>query len=335
MDNIRSVAVIGGGITGLQASLDLAGLGLNVCLIEKEKELGGNLKKLYKISPSNKKAQDLLDEKLAILAQAKNITVFTDTKIMNITGQFPHFKIRLSASEKAHDLDISAIALTTGFKPYDPSNEKEYGYKRLKNIITAPELEEILKKGSLTNLAKITFIQCVGSRSIKNNEHCSAFCCLYAIKNALLIKQSSPRTDVRIMYMDIRTPFLYEHVYREAREAGVKFIRSRPSVIFEQNGILTMKLEDTLTGENLIIDSDLVVLSVGAIPSEENMMIAQTMDLELGKSGFFNTTGLTSTNIKGIFTAGAACGPKNTSDSLSQASAMAMQIVKMLTDKNE
>ncbi len=180
----------------------------------------------------------------------------------------------------------------------------------------------------------VTFVQCVGFRDAKAYRYCSDFCCTLAVKNALLIKREHPDIEVTVMYMDIRTPYVYENIYSEARNIGVKFIRARPAEIFEENNKrLILNFEDTLTGETHSIESDLVVLSVGGIPPPETEELGQMMKVSLDAAGFFKVYNRPSgTDANRIFVVGAACGPKDIDYSLSQAGAAASQIHRLLRE---
>ncbi len=137
------------------------------------------------------------------------------------------------------------------------------------------------------------------------------------------------------MYMDIRTPSLEEQMYSDARNLGVRFIRSRPAEIFEKDNRLFLNFENTLTGETGTIESDLVVLSIGAIPNPETEDLCKMMGLTLSETGFFKVVSPPSgTEVAGIYAAGADCGPKDTRYSISQGSAAAAQVGKMLRNLN-
>ena len=127
--------------------------------------------------------------------------------------------------------------------------------------------------------------------------------------------------------MDIRTPSLSEQMYAEARELGVRFIRSRPAEVFEKNGKLAIGFENTLTGKVGSIESDMIVLSVGAVPAEETCDLARMMKLTICETGFFKIASPPSgTEIPGIFLAGSNCGPEDISYSTAQAAAAAAQV---------
>lgn len=331
------VLVLGGGIAGMQASLDLVSMGHQVLLVEKEKNLGGNVRNLHIVFPSNEKAETVLEGYLKEIEAQNNIAVYTNSMILDFKGKAPAFKTTINKDGKKQELSIEAVVLATGFKLYDPAQKKEYGYGRYKNVISAVDLEGMLKNGKLErptdsiNPKSIVFVQCVGFRDVKANDYCSAFCCADALKNAIQIRKEHPEIEVTVLYMDIRTPSLYEQLYSDARDLEVKFVRSRPAEIFENDGKLVINYENTLTGKPCTMESDLVVLSVGAVQSQETEELSRMVGTPLSKTGFFKVVQEpTETGVAGIFLAGASCGPKDISYSRCQGSAAAAQVNKML-----
>jgi heterodisulfide reductase subunit A len=155
------------------------------------------------------------------------------------------------------------------------------------------------------------------------------------VKNAILIKKEHPETDITVMYMDIRTPSLCENMYSEAKNFGVRFIRSRPAQIFENNGKVTINFENTLTGKVGTLESDLVVLSVGAVPTIDTDELSKITNAPMSETGFFKADQMPSkTGVLGIFVAGANCGPKDIAYSISEAGAAAAQVNIALRDIN-
>ena len=333
-----SVLVVGGGITGIQTTLDLSQLGYVVTLLEKEGELGGKLRQLSKLFPKEESAKDLLDAKRSQLRDKGNIQIKTHSEIEKVESKPSGYQIYLKGDVTS--LEVGAVVLATGFDPFDPRPIEEYGYGRLKDVITALELEEMLKGEKVvrpsngTTPQKITFIQCVGSRDRRTNRYCSYFCCTYAIKEALALKKLNHHSEISIMYMDIRTPYLYEHLYAEAREKGIRFIRSRVSGISEKDGLLDLDIEDTLTRESEAFPSDLVVLSIGGIPSSSSTQLADQFKLPLSDQGFFKVEEPpVRTTKEGIFIAGAASGLKDIPHCLAEASACALYVSALLGER--
>ena len=330
--------VIGGGITGIQASLDLSQLGLSVTLLEKESVLGGNLRKLDTLFPGEESADELLTLKRSHIEGSKNIMVKTNSGIEKVESRPCGYKVSLTGNGTS--VEVGAVVIATGFDPFAPGPIEEYGYGRLKDVVTALELEEMLKGKKVVRPSdgvipkKISFLQCVGSRDRKTNRYCSCFCCTYAIKEALAIKKLTPQSEIAIMYMDIRTPYLYEHLYTEARENGITFIRSRVSGISEKGGLLKLDIENTLTRESESFPSELVILSIGGVPSGSTPKLADQFGLPLSDQGFFRVEEApVKTSAEGVFVAGAAGGLKDIHSCLAEASASALYVSTFLSER--
>ena len=335
MDN---VLVVGGGITGIQTSLDLSQLGHDVILLEKEEELGGKLRQLSKLFPKEESASELLDAKRSQLEGRGNVQIKTNTEIEEVVVKTPGYHIVLKGDGTS--LEVGAVILTTGYDPFDPHSIEAYGYGRLKDVITAFELEEMLKGEKVVRPSdgaapkKISFLQCVGSRDRRTNRYCSCFCCTYALKEALALKKLNSKSEISIMYMDIRTPYLYEHLYTEAREKGIQFIRSRVAGISEREGLLDLDIENTLTRESEAFSSELVVLSIGGVPSASTSQLADQFKLSLSDQGFFKIEeDPVGTSSEGVFIAGAASGLKDIPCCLAGASAGALYVSAFLSER--
>ena len=331
------VLVVGGGIAGMQASLDLAEMGHRVYLVEKEGELGGNLRNLFKIFPTNEKSEKTLNNFTERIKMHKEISVLTDSNLGKIKEKNHTYEVAVDFKGERDTFNVDAIVLATGFVPYDPTEKTEYGYNKYRDVVTSIDIERMMKEGKFIRPSNskrpksVIFVQCVGFRDAKAYRYCSSFCCTVSVKNAILIKEEYPEIEVMVMYMDIRTPFIYENLYSHARNIGVKFIRTRPAEIFEMNNKLFLNIEDTLTCETRRIETDLVVLSVGGIPPQETTELSQMMKVSLDDTGFFSIHDRPSeTDSNRIFVIGAACGPKDIDYSLSQASAASSQINSLL-----
>jgi len=328
---MEKVLVIGGGITGIQSALDLCKLGFSVTLLEKEAELGGKIKQLSALFPRGESARDLLAAKKRQLEASNNLQIKTGDEIESVDLQPSGYKVALKGGGAS--LEVRAAVIATGFDPFDPTSIEEYGYGRLKDVLTAFELEEQLKEEKLVRPStgsppqSLAFLQCVGSRDRRTNRYCSYFCCTYAIKEALAVRKLHPAAVITILYMDIRTPYLYEHLYTEAREKGVRFVRSRVSGITEEEGHLNLDIENTLTGESETLSSELVVLSTGGVPTAGNQLLAEQFKLTLSDQGFFQVEKPpVATGAEGVFIAGAASGLKDIPQCLAEASAGAIQV---------
>jgi len=247
------------------------------------------------------------------------------------------------------DLDVGSVIVATGFETFDPSVIPEYGYGVYPNVITGIEMERLANSAGPTvgrlirpsdgeRPRSLAFIQCVGSRDSRFNEYCSGFCCMYAIKNALLLKQTYHDMDITIFYMDIRTPAKgYEEFYNRARQAGVRFIQGRPSQVTEDpvTHNLFVEAEDQALGQVIELEVEMVSLSTAAIPRVDTPEVASTLNLSRSPSGFFMEyhpkLRPVDSPTDGVFLAGAAQGPKDIPACVAQGSAAASRAARVLS----
>ncbi|MCK4884984.1 hydrogenase iron-sulfur subunit, partial [Candidatus Bathyarchaeota archaeon] len=248
------------------------------------------------------------------------------------------------------DFEVGTIIVSTGFDVYKPYEESQYGYNRFDNVITAMEFERLILAAGPTGghvirasdgekPHSVSFIQCVGSRDVNKHEYCSGFCCMYALKNSILLKEHyHDDVEVYIFYIDMRTNFKgYEEFYRRARELGVNFIRGRISQINEdpETKNLLIRSEDMMLGEPLELEAELVVLSTAAIPSKGTDEVSRILSITRGADGFFMESHPKlkplDTAVDGIFLAGACQGAKDIPYSVSQGSGAAARAATVLS----
>jgi len=258
--------------------------------------------------------------------------------------------IDFTQKEEIIEIEVGVIIVAVGYDLYIPTDNPLYGYGRYPNVITTMELERIILAAGPTGGKllrpsdgkkphRIAFIQCVGSRDVNKYPYCSGFCCMYTIKNAILLKEKyGEDLEIYIFYMDMRTNFKgYEEFYRRAREMGIKMIRGRPSEILEdpETRNLIIRVEDVNLGENLEIETELVVLSTAAIPSEGSDKLAAILHIPRGTDGFFLESHLKlkplDTPVDGIFLAGSCQGPKDITYSVSQGIGAAARAASILS----
>jgi heterodisulfide reductase subunit A-like polyferredoxin len=324
----KAALVIGGGLSGMTAALSLAHQGYEVYLVEKEKELGGRLRHMHFLLNGDKPQAELLRIKNEIAGNGK-IHVFTGAEIENIEGSIGNFKSRVSAHGKTQEIAHGVVIVATGASQYQP---QEYLHGKDDRVITQRELEARLARGSdflkPNGRAKtVVMIQCVGSRDA-DHPYCSRVCCSDAIKNALRIKKDSPETHVYVLYRDIRTYGFKESYYTKARQQGVAFVRydeqQKPEVSQKSHGLDVVVVDPTL-GVPLSIAADLVVLSAGIHPHEDNRRIAQFLKVPLNSEGFFLEAHMKLRPVDfmtdGVFLCGLAHSPKTLDESILQAQA--------------
>ncbi len=322
--------VVGGGLSGMTSALSLAEQGFECWLVEKENELGGNLKTLhYTLNKNN--PQKLLEEIKEKLLNHPLVTVYTSAQVDAISGYIGNFETDITAGGQNMHISHGVIIVATGAKEYQP---EEYLHGKHDAVMTQKKLGERIATGTLEPgaLNDVVMIQCVGSRT-EERPYCSRICCGVAMKNALKIKEVNPKANVYVLYKDIRTYGFTEEYYTQARKEGVIFIRydddNLPVVsenIGEENSELQVKVFDPLLGEHILIKPTLLALSAAIIPGE-NEVISRLMKVPLNSEGFFQEAHVklrpVDFSTDGIYVCGLAHSPKTIEESISQAHAAA------------
>ncbi len=429
----KKALVIGGGISGIQAALDIAGAGYQVILVEKEPSIGGHMSQLSETFPTLDCSQCILTPRMVEVYQHPNIKLMTYSEVENVDGFIGNFKVTIrkkarhvneelctgcgdciqkcpikknASSEFDEGLakrpaiyvpfpqavpnipvidtsvctyfksgkcqmcvkvcgrgaidfkqedrlveeEVGAIIVATGYKLYSINKKPEdsiykgygeYGYGQYKDVVNGLQFErlasasgptagEILRPSDKKTPKKIVFIQCVGSRDeSKGFSYCSKICCMYTAKHAMLYKHKVHDGEAYVFYMDIRAGGkMYEEFVRRAiEEDGVKYVRGRVSRIYEDDGKLIVKGEDTIAGEAVEIDADMVVLATAMIPQENASQLAQLLSIPYDKHGFLQEVHPklrpVETSTGGIFLAGACHSPRDIPESVAMASAAA------------
>ena len=331
----KRALVIGGGIAGMNAALNLARQGFEVVLVEKKAKLGGMARRLHNTidgSDIQVYTKKLIDQ----VNSAKKIEVLTESRVTGFGGYKGNFTtwFEVGSSLKKRKIDHGVIIVATGAVEYQPT---EYLYGEDARVVTQVELSDQLVKKAGVDHDSIIMIQCVGSRNEKMQE-CSRICCQAAIKNALHIKKLNSDTQVYILYRDIRTYGLMEDYYTEARRQGVIFIRfeddAEPQVTATDDGIL-VKVKDHILQQEVEIRADLLALSAGMRP-ENTDELSGIMKLNRNLEGYFIEAHVKLRPVdmpgEGIFLCGTAHGPKLISETISQAQAAASRATTFLAN---
>jgi heterodisulfide reductase subunit A len=345
-----NVLVIGGGIAGMTAALELADAGNNVYLVEKDKHLGGNLARVDLTAPYLYSARDLLTERITRIMTNKNVQVHFGSKLTNLTGYIGNFKATIQKTNGEPgktgkpDVEIGNVIVCTGFKEFDASRIVHYGYGKLPNVITSFELEKMIRAGRIeTKEGKIpkyvSIIHCVGSRSQEFHTYCSRVCCMTALKYAHEIKSANPECYVSDIYIDMHAFGKgNEDFYRQSSAAKTLFLmyekEDRP-VIHKASGKddceMLIEVNEKLSGELIEIPADLVVLMVGMEAREDSHEIARMVNISQDKEGWFIESHPklepVATTTDGIFIAGTCVAPKDIPDTVAQARAAAARIL--------
>jgi len=327
----RSALVVGGGISGIQCAIDIARQGLDVVLIEKEPELGGLLKNLDHLFPTGAAASELLAAKIAEL-ESLPVAIIKGQQIEAVEGFVGNFEVKIGDKE----LKTGAIILATGGIAREP--EGRLGYDKFENVITSSDFEKTLAETEAFKAGEhIVFIQCVGSREEEGYTGCSRYCCQVSLKQALEAVRRGARAT--IIHRDIRSFTRYgEDLYRDARNAGVSFIRRKDDQDVDVRGngrAETLGVFDTTLLSEVELECDTVVLAVPLLPSDTTGPVGEMLRIPLGSDGFFLEKhiklGPLETNTEGIFLCGCAQYPKDIPDSLAQASGVAAKVGGLLS----
>jgi heterodisulfide reductase subunit A len=317
--------VIGGGISGMTAALSIANQGFECFLVERSPNLGGNLKEI-RFTLHGHDPRQLLANMVKEVMSDDLIHVYTDATVGEVSGYVGNFTTTIRTGGESEDLHHGVIVVATGGEPYKPT---QYLYGKSERVITQLELEALLadpKRIDKTN--HIIMIQCVGSRG-EDLTYCSKVCCGQAVKNALQILKYNPAANITILFRDMRTYGLMEDAYQRAREKGVNFIhfdKELPPRVFEEEGRPRVEFLDKFLGEKIVLDPELIVLSVGIGPRDVGDL-AKSLKVPLNKDGFFLEAHPklrpVEFSVDGVYLCGLAHSPKPISEAIAQAQAAA------------
>ena len=328
---MKTIAIIGAGIAGIETASKLSKFGHKIYLIEKQSEIGGHVAQWDRLFPTQTEAKIVVDDLIKELNNRAE--VLTDVSIQHCEKKNRQFEIVLTDNKK---LLVDAVVVTTGFDTFPAQRKEEYGYGIYDNVITSVDLEQMFKQHKVVckngNPPKrVAFVHCVGSRDEKvNNRHCSKVCCVTAVKQACEMRELYPECEVFNLYMDLRMfDRRFEDMYHEAQSKyNVNFIRGRLSEAGENvDHQVVLKAEDTLAGKPLKLTVDLLVLMTGMEACHLQEFLNSKLGLRSDTDGFLFTKDLFTQNnlasTEGIFFAGTCTGPKTIPETLADARAAA------------
>jgi heterodisulfide reductase subunit A len=327
---ISTALVIGGGVSGMSAALDIANAGHEVYLVEKESELGGSLRIITELQ-TGEKASDILNILVERIKKNNRVKVYTNARVADVKGRPGDFKVRILGEDVDEELVCGAVVLATGAKELE--SEGYYGYGKDTKVLTQHDFEKILEGDIEANT--VVMIQCVGRDEHEN--YCSKVCCVEAIKNAIRALKKKPDSNVFILYRDVMTYGVWELLYREARERGVIFIKyGKEAPPTFEGGIISV--HDVLLNDDVLIRPDLVVLSTPMIAPEGNEKLSELFNIPLNENGFLSVSmehprlRLTAVNTanRGVFICGSALFPTMIDECITQAGAAASKASSML-----
>jgi heterodisulfide reductase subunit A2 len=425
----KRAMIIGGGIAGISAALDLADMEIDTYLVEKTPTIGGRMAQLDKTFPTMDCSICIEAPKMVDVGKNPYIHLLTYSEVKEVDGYIGNFVVKVEKKPRyvlldrctgcglcaevcpvdipnefeeglgprkaiyvpmaqavpsvytidrdaciecykcveacgeleainfamepeIVELNIGAIITATGIDLWDPTTIEEYGYGFYDNVTTMMEIERLHCAGGPTvgefvrpsdgkTPKTLGLIQCVGSRDKRYNEYCSGFCCMYTIKNAILLKWLYPEMDITIFRIDIRTPGkTYEEFYERARQTGIRFVQGRPAEIREDpvTKNLIVRADNVSLGKPMEYEFEMVGLANAAVPTEGAKDLARVLTVPTDTHGFFMESHPKlkpiDTPTEGIYLAGAAQGPKDIPQSVGQGSGAAGRAARVLTHDN-
>jgi heterodisulfide reductase subunit A len=324
---IPSALVIGGGVVGMEAALNLANQGFDVHLVEKEPELGGTLRNINKLFPTNQEAGKLIKPLVEQVKSHPKIKTHLSSKVKQVTGFIGNFNVNLDGKDKENQFNVGTIIVAVGAEPLKPTGQ--YGYGKMANVLTQLELEGRMKRGEPLG-QNVVMINCVGAR-VPERTYCSRICCMTAIKNAFLIKEANPKAKVWILHRDLMTYGVdFETYYRKAMALGVRFIRyslERPPEVIGDKKVEKIKVYHELMRREIELPCDMLVLTTPLIPAEDNQNISKMLKVSLDEFGFLLEAHLKLRPVEfamdGVYICGSARWPTDVTEGVSQAYAAA------------
>ncbi|NTU60338.1 MAG: CoB--CoM heterodisulfide reductase iron-sulfur subunit A family protein, partial [Deltaproteobacteria bacterium] len=348
----KRALVVGAGIAGLSAALELADAGYETVVVEREAEVGGNVRALSRTFPFHEPAADLLAPRVEALTRHEKVRLYTSSRVTAVTGYVGNFEVTVQpAGGEAVVEKVGAVVVATGFRPYPVEKMGEYGAGRVPDVVDGLAFEALLEESFRTGgpvrrpsdgkpVEDVVFIQCSGSRDPENHKpYCSRVCCLYTSKQARLLRERNPDSRALVSFMDVRTDCkgAEEYAQKNIEEAGAVYIRGRVSKLWREGEKVVLWTADTLTGEKLEIAADLVVLAQALEPSEGYAEVSSLFRASVDQNGFFQESHIklrpVESMTRGVYLAGAAQYPKDITDSVAQALATASKIQSLFANE--
>ena len=322
-----SALIIGCGIAGITAALNLANQGIQVHIVEKENICGGLLTEINKLYQTSLPASNFLDEKIKNLIKNRNINIHLKSQVKDVSGYIGNFEVLIQNEKKIKTIKAGVIIVATGaleLKPYGL-----YKYKEIDGVITQLELEKMLKYNSF-KAESVVVINCVGARN-EVRGYCGRICCITSLKNSIIIKEMNPDTEVYILYRDIMAYGReLENYYKKARKIGINFIKYSPDNLPEislNEETIDVYVLNEITGKGINLQVDYVILTTPLIPADDNTELSKKLKVPLTNDGFYLEAHQKLRPVEfaneGIYLCGTARYPSNITETVLQAYAAA------------
>ena len=338
--------IIGGGISGLTAALEIANAGKQVYLVEKSDQLGGQVKKFDLTFPHLSSAQQMIRPIVQRVDNHPNISVFLETEIREVTGYIGNFKTAISVNGgDPVELEFGNIIAAVGLKPFNPEVISEYNYKEFPDVITSFEFEEKLLAGRILTVygkepRNVAIIHCVGSRNKKYHEYCSRVCCMAALKYVHQVRAALPSANIFEIYADMRAYGKgHEEFYALTTHRQIMFLmydQQKKLPVINQadrsdNCNMIIEMDELLSGQSIEVPVDMVILMVNMEAQENVKQVVRAIGVSLCGNQFFiekhPKLDPVATTTGGVYIIGTCQGPKDIPDSVAQARAAAARIL--------
>jgi heterodisulfide reductase subunit A2 len=328
--------VIGGGVAGMTAALNMAEQGFPVHIVERTDTLGGNARNL-KHTWSGEHIPTALGKLVKQVSENEKISIHKNAQVTAVEGFVGNFRSTISGPNKSKIVvDHGAGIVATGAEPYVPT---EYNYDSIPRVVTAIQFDKLheLNEIHVKNAENLVFIQCVGSRE-KGNMYCSKVCCTHSVQSAIALKKENPNRNIYILYRDMRTYGQRESLYREARKLGVIFINyelhGKPKVT-ENGSDIEVEVMDHVLHRPMKLQADMVILATAIRPMEDSSALGKLYKVPVDGDGFFQEAHAklkpVDFSTDGMFVAGMAHYPKPVEESVTQALAASARAVTLLS----
>lgn len=338
--------IIGGGIAGITAALEIANSGHQVFLVEKSYEIGGQLNKLNLLYPNFTDSKKLINQLKYRIENHPQVKIFTNTVVHEITGYIGNFNTVINPVDGEQSLDFGNIIVATGLKPFNPENLNNFGYSKIPGVITSIEFEQLLSNGIIQNDSKeipqnIAIIHCVGSRSPEQHSYCSRNCCTAALNYIQQINALLPDANIFDVYSGMRC---YgkgcEELYTQSSKHAI-FLMFKPEIgfpVLKQDGNeISIEFHDILSGEDVCVPADMAVLMVAQEAHDDAKKLAQITGLSLDANGFFiekhPKLDPVATSTEGVYIVGSCQSPKCVDESINQSKAAVARVLATISQK--
>ncbi|MBN1276763.1 MAG: hydrogenase iron-sulfur subunit [Deltaproteobacteria bacterium] len=329
----RECMIIGGGMAGMNAALNIADQGFNAIIVEKEPVLGGLLNRISTISHDREQipASEIVKKRVELVEAHPNIKVYTGAEIESVKGYIGNYRVALKGNGNGSGpaFEVSTVIVATGMKEMEPAGQFEYG--KDPRVITQLQLEDKLKNNDLGGIKNVVVINCVNSKN--ETRGCCSIGCPVSVKNALAIKEINSDINVHILYRDLSMIRQEGEALEKAKAAGIRFVRfpdDRYPDVMSDNGELGVRVYDVLIGRDFTMPSDLVVLTTGFMGDDTVDQIKGHLKVSSNADGFFQERhvklGPLDFPADGISLCGCAKSPKTFKESCEEGIGAAMRV---------